>query len=142
MNIDFRRNAGIPVWGVVPCRSGGEFRLNPHPLTELRRPETNAIGRDTVAFYAPDETMAPRWEMGEPVLLDLSRPGSAGRPVVLTLTPTDGPNNTEVMLFRRYIGRRNGLVHLERLDGEPQEPIPILRLLEIRHVFDWKELLI
>jgi hypothetical protein len=131
----------IDVWGVHPLQPEGEFRLNAAtPLQRLRRPPEIQASNKLIAFYAPDDTMAPRWNAGEPVFVDLGRPGSIGDAVLVRLAaPEDHPDDTETHLFRRYEGRRDGslLTSAYQLDGI--QKVPLSRLLEVRRVLSWRE---
>ena len=132
---------GLPVWGTHPVERDGAFHFNTEPVSILRRPPSLADARRAIAFYAPDETMSPRWRMGELVVADMVRPGTIGGFVIVELTPTHDPNALEVYLFRRYDGRKNGRIFLSCLhEGSADEPISLDRVLQVRRVLDWNDL--
>lgn len=134
---------GIPVWGVHPVAPDGEFRFNAVPLLFLPRPSTLQPGRKLAAFYAPDETMSPRWAMGELVLMDNARPPTIGGYCVVEMSPTSDPNAPELFLFRRYDGARNGELLLARPDGQVGElRVPRARQLSLRRVLNWQDIVI
>lgn len=142
VNVSANFSDGIPVWGVFPVRRDREFHVNSVPLVHLPRPASFAPGRRLVAFYAPDETMAPRWRMGEPVLVDLLRQATTGSFALVKLTDGEDPNAEEVYLFRRYDGRRGGAIQLAAAD-DPYvvENVPLARVLEVRKVLDWEDII-
>lgn len=132
---------GIPIWGVHPLHRDGVLKMNQMPLSFLRRPSTLPPLRRLAAFYAPDETMAPRWQMGEPVIIDLLRPGNFGQYCLLEFSP-ENPNDTEEFYFRRYDRRSDGMCWLSTACGEPGElKIPVARLLGVKRILDWSDLL-
>jgi transcriptional regulator with XRE-family HTH domain len=131
----------IDVWGVHPVTPNGEFRLNSdNPLQIFARPLDIQASSKLIAFYAPDDTMAPRWTAGEPVFVDLGRPGAPGDNVLIRLSAaTDSPDDTETHLFRRYDGRRDGAVLTTGYGLDEQQRTPLSRLLEVRRVLTWRE---
>jgi hypothetical protein len=132
----------IPVWGTHPCVPEGEFRLNPVSLHHLARPPGMVASNKVVAFFAPDDTMAPRWFAGEPVFVDLARPGSYGDTVLIKLAALpDSPNESETALFRRYVARRDGHLIAGTFSDEEPVRIPLTRLLEVRRALTWSDLL-
>lgn len=142
VNIGLSPSTDIPIWGVHPLPASDEFHMNPTPVNTLRRPPAMLMARRIIAFYAPDETMAPRWNMGEPVLVDLHRPATIGAYCLARLTPTHDPNADEVYLFRRYDGRRAGKVFFSTAAGSLGETgVAIKRILDVRRVLDWTDLL-
>jgi transcriptional regulator with XRE-family HTH domain len=136
-----RNSSGrIPIWGIHPIQRDGEFRLNAVPVNSLRAPAMGEGSLKLAAFYAPDETMSPRWNAGEPVVFDLARPATNGDIAVIKLLNQAEPNADETYLFRRIIRRSDGLLHLEDMQ-ENFSSIPLDRVLEVRHVLNWSDLL-
>lgn len=134
--------AGIPIWGVIPIGKSGEFFANALPVAHLRRPPALRQARHIVAFYAPDDTMAPRWTAGEPVVVDLNRPASAGNYALIKLLHPHDENGDEVYIFRRIVRRGEGKLWVcTEEPGAEAEGIPLARLLEPRRVLDWRDLL-
>ena len=132
----------LPVWGVHPWEPDGEFYLNPVPVQVLQRPATMAGSRRMACFYAPDETMAPRWQMGEPVVVDLMRPPTQGAVALVKLANERQPNGDETFLLRRYDGRDGDCVLLSQLTDAPGAlRLRMTRILEMRRVLGWSEFL-
>jgi transcriptional regulator with XRE-family HTH domain len=141
VNTSLTEGENVPVYGVIPVARDGEFALNPVALTFFRRAAGARTSRKLIAFYAPDETMAPRWQPGEPIFVDLARPGAQGEYVLIKLAALeDQPNETETYLFRRYDGRRSGLLNAGALDGTSDACIPISRVLEVRRALTWSDM--
>ncbi len=133
----------IPVWGVHPVRRDGEFKLNTIAVYFLERAGVANKSMRLAAIYAPDETMSPRWSAGEPVIFDLAKSGTTGGFAMIHLSaPEDSPNDTETWLFRKIEKRSGGFLHLIAL-GEGTEPVQIRldRVLEVKHVLNWSEIL-
>lgn len=132
----------IPVWGIHPTQRDGEFKLNPMAVSFLERVNVANRSLKLAAFYAPDETMSPRWSAGEPVLYDRAKPAGAGDFAMVRLAPATDPNAEETYLFRQVVRRSNGMLHLVALTA-PETPIsiPLERVLEVRHVLTWSDLL-
>lgn len=131
----------IDVWGTHPVHRDGEFRLNgANPMQRLTRPQNMQASHKTIAFFAPDDTMAPRWSAGEPVFVDFGRAGALGEIVLVTMSAgPEEPNETETHLLRRYDSRRDGAILVTELASGAQTAIPLARLLEVRHVLTWRE---
>jgi hypothetical protein len=133
----------IPIWGVHPVQRDGEFRLNAVPVNFLERGAVANKSLKLAAFFAPDETMAPRWHAGEPVVFDRAKPASIGDYAVIKMHPdTAHANDEETYLFRKIGRRSDGQLHLSALDDQIGETtVPIGRILEVRHVLNWTDLL-
>ena len=137
-------DVSIPVWGVHPVRRDGEFKLNTIAVYYLDRSCVANKGMQLAAIYAPDETMAPRWSAGEPVIYDRAKSGTTGGYAMVHLAaPAETPNETETWLFRKIEKRSGGFLHLVALDEvTPPVQIPIDRVLEVKHVLNWSEILV
>lgn len=133
---------GIPIWGVHPIGHTGEFHANAIAVAHLRRPPGLRHARHIIAFYAPDDTMAPRWQSGEPVVVDLNRAAGSGSYALIRLSNPSDKNGDDVYTFRFILRRSDGQVWLgtDNPDDEPAG-IPIDRILEARRVLDWRDLL-
>ncbi len=132
----------IPVWGVHPIARTAEFHLNAHAVATLRRPPGLLATRHLIAFYAPDDTMSPRWHAGEPVVVDLTRPAAIGQYALVRLSHPSDQNGDEVYVFRRLLRRGDGHLWVTTDDRDaPPEGIPLQRVLEPRRVLDWADLL-
>ncbi len=134
--------AGIPVWSCHPVVRDGEFKLNPMSVQDLTRPPSMSGTAKVVGFYAPDDTMAPRWMAGELVLIDLARSGTSGDFVLITLHSTsDRPNDDETNLLRRLDKRSGGYVHLSSLNPDmPAEKYPLDRVANTRRALNWNDI--
>jgi transcriptional regulator with XRE-family HTH domain len=133
----------IPVWGIFPKRDADEFLINPIPVNYIETPARLMRFGKLAAFYAPDESMAPRWSSGEPVLVDLNRPAGIGDVCFARLLPATDANETESFIFRILGQRSNGFVNFRSFAMPDRDiKIEIRRILEIRHVLTWADMLI
>jgi phage repressor protein C with HTH and peptisase S24 domain len=132
---------GIPLWGCHLVSRDGEFRLNPVSLQSMQRPIGMAASDKVVAFYAPDDSMSPRWDAGEIVLIDLMRSAKPGDYALVTLLATqESPNETETAYLRRLEGRNGGRLHLSALSPDlPPLSFPIERVAEVRRALTWND---
>lgn len=131
----------VPVWAAIAHLGSAEFELKPAPIGWLAAPSAAARFAKLVAFYAPDETMAPRWHTGEPVIVDLARPAAPGDPCLARLLPEDDATKPETFLFRVLGQRGDGAVRFTTLaDPADEVRIAIRRILEIRRVLSWADL--
>ncbi len=136
-------NDKIPVWGTHPLRRDGEFRMNAIPVYFLEHSAITAKSLKLAAFYAPDETMAPRLHAGEPVLFDRARSARSGDDALICLkAESTSPNEEETYLFRRVDKRSDGMLYLSALD-ERTKPvqIPLDRVKDVQRVLTWSDLL-
>ena len=132
----------IPIWGVIPFERDGEFKLNPIPVSEISRSVFPSKSLKLAAFYAPDDTMSPRWRAGEPVLFDLSRPAARGDFALIRLSAQRDPNDTETYLFRLLGSRSGDNLELFTLEDEHKPVmIPRTRVQIVHHVLTWSELI-
>lgn len=131
----------VPVWAAFPRSESDEFTLNMQPVTYLGAPVATAKFGRLAAFYAFDDAMAPRWTAGEPVLVDLFRPAAAGEVCLARLAP-DRNGGLETFLFRILGRRTDGHVRFTSF-ARPDQPttVPIARILEVRRVLNWADLL-
>lgn len=140
MRLESPEPDAIPFWGIHP-RGEDEFEANPLAVSFLSAPHLRNRSK-LAAFYAPDDTMAPRWFAGEPVVVNLVRPAAVGAPCLTRLLHADDPNGNESFIFRVLGNRSDGRVHFHSY-AEPDRMIgiEIRRVLEIRAVLGWSDIL-
>lgn len=133
---------GIPIWTALPLSRDHEFYLNTAGAEIVERPLFAKKKFKIAIFYAPDDTMAPRWRAGEPVVFDLAKPASEGDIAIIKLTNPGDKNGHDTHLFRKLGRRRNGNLEFFKL-STPDEPehTPLERVLEVRHVLTWEDMI-
>ncbi len=100
------RPENVPVRGTVRGGQGGAFELNiGEPIDYVRRP-LSLIGKGEIyALHVESDSMAPRYEPGEIILVWAQRPALIGRDVVVQLRPEAEGDNPRAYLKR--LTRRN-----------------------------------
>ena len=131
---------GIPIWTALPLSRDQEFYLNTAGAEIIERPFFARKKFKIAIFYAPDDTMAPRWRAGEPVIFDLAKPASDGDIAVIKLIHPSDKNGLDTYIFRKLGRRRNGQLEFFKLSN-PDEPehVSLERVLEVRHVLTWED---
>lgn len=128
--------ASIPVFGVPKGVRQGTFFLNREPLTKLLPPRVLMFWPGAFAFYAPDDTMAPRWKAGEVVLVQPDRPPRDGDHVI---AESGSINGQPTWVFRQLV-RREGDVAVLRAYNHDLVPEPARVRGMLQRVVDWPEL--
>lgn len=95
----------IPVYGTAAgsLASNGAFQMTTDPVDWVRRPPGLANVRDAYAVYIEGESMSPKFEPGDLVLVHPGRPARIGDAVVIQVKDAE---HAEIRTYIKFLGRR------------------------------------
>ena len=125
----------LSVFAAHPQRDDGAFNLNMTQLTTVLAPRILRTWPGAYAFYAPDETMAPRWNKSELVLVQPDRPVGNGDYAMVEV----GENQQGKLYLFRQMLRMEGTTMVLAAHAPGIENVRV-KGAAIR-VVDWAELL-
>ena len=86
------QKADLPVFASAQGGDDGMI-ITMEPIEYIRRPDFLEHVRDAFAFYVVGESMEPRFEQGERLLVHPQRPARPGSDVLIVLTNGEGPEH-------------------------------------------------
>lgn len=132
----------VPVFGTA-AGSGGEgaFLMNwaGGPIDYIRRPPGIAAARGVFAIYVENDSMAPRYEPGEPVYCDPHKPPAIGSYVVVVLDG-EAPGDPPQAFLKRLVRRTASELICEQFNPPREIRFPTARIKQIARVLDWRDL--
>ncbi len=135
----------LEVYGTV---LGGDPHLDgapieTHELTDvidwIRRPTIFDGRRDVYALYVTGSSMEPRFEPGDPVVVDPKRPPRPGDDVIVQLRDTD--DVVRVALIKRLVRRTGTGLELRQYNPDISFTVPLERVKEVHRVVMMRDLL-
>lgn len=135
------RPENVPVRGVVRGGQGGSFELNiGDPIEYVRRP-LSLIGKGEIyALHVESDSMAPRYEPGEIILVWAKRPALIGRDVVVQLRPSHDGENPRAYL-KRLIRRNDKELVLEQFNPRKTMSLKMKDVISVHLVLTRDEML-
>lgn len=140
----------IPVYGTV---LGGDVVFdgdNEHIETHLlemtqeidwvRRPPTLETRRDVYALYVSGSSMEPRFEPGDPVIVDPKRSPKMGDDVIVQLFALDG-DGIQIALIKRLVRRTARFVELRQYNPNTTFCVPIERVASVHRVLMMRDVI-
>jgi SOS-response transcriptional repressor LexA len=144
-----RLGASLPrTLGVYGTVLGGDPHLDgapieTHELTDvidwIRRPAIFDGRRDVYALYVTGSSMEPRFEPGDPVVVDPKRPPRPGDDVIVQLIDHDDVVRTS--LVKRLVRRTATSLELRQYNPDITFTVPLSRVKEIHRVVMMRDLL-
>jgi phage repressor protein C with HTH and peptisase S24 domain len=135
------RPANIPVRGVVRGGAEGGFELNLGDAIEYVRRPLSLVGRGEVyALYVEGDSMAPRYEPGETILVYEQKPAVIGRDVVVQVRPRVEGDNPRAYL-KRLVKRNSRDVVLEQFNPRKTMTLKAADIISIHLVLTRDEML-
>jgi len=114
------------------------------PIATFRRPPTLAGSENAYIQYIQGSSMEPKFEEGDPVLIDPRRPIRARDYVMVTLgrePDTDGNPGAFSGLLKRLVRRTAEYIELEQYNPRATIRLPTVEVLGIAPVVPWPEAL-
>ena len=108
----------------------------------LRRPTSLANRRDVYAITVIGDSMADRFEDGDPAYVDPSRQANNGDYVVIQLVQRDneGDGRLHIALLKKLVRRTSTYVELYQKHPECTFTIPLSDIHAIHRVVPWREI--
>lgn len=129
----------VPVYGTALGGSaGGEFIMNGDTGMRVRRPPRLAGRADILALFVQGDSMSPRFEQGEMIYLERSRPPQINDYVVVEMRP--GPEGEQPAYLKQLVGRSSTKVRLHQLNPDKVLEIDAGRVLQILRVMSLQDI--
>jgi phage repressor protein C with HTH and peptisase S24 domain len=134
------RPENVAVRGVVRGGQGGSFELNiGEPIEYVRRP-LSLIGKGEIyALHVESDSMAPRYEPGEIIVVWAQRPALIGRDVVVQIRPPQDGENPRAYL-KRLIRRNDKDLILEQFNPRKTMSLKMKDVLSVHMVLTRDEM--
>lgn len=134
------RPENVAVRGVVRGGQGGSFELNiGDPIEYVRRP-ISLVGKGEIyALHVESDSMAPRYEPGEIILVWAGRPALIGRDVVVQIKPEEEGENPRAYL-KRLIRRNDKELVLEQFNPRKTMSLKMKDVLSVHMVLTRDEM--
>jgi phage repressor protein C with HTH and peptisase S24 domain len=134
------RPENVAVRGVVRGGQGGSFELNAgEPMEYVRRP-LSLIGKGEIyALHVESDSMAPRYEPGEIILVWAQRPALIGRDVVVQLRPEHEGENPRAYL-KRLVKRNDKDLILEQFNPRKTMSLKMKDVISVHMVLTRDEM--
>jgi len=131
----------VPVRGTVRGGTEGSFELNMGDAIEYVRRPVSLIGKgDIYALYVEGDSMAPRYEPGEIVLVYAARPPVIGRDVVIQVRPkVEGDN--PLAYLKRLVRRTDREITVEQFNPRKTRIFKSADVLSVHLVLTRDEML-
>ena len=134
------RPENVAVRGVVRGGQGGSFELNiGEPIEYVRRPLSLTGKGEIYALHVESDSMAPRYEPGEIILVWAQRPALIGRDVVVQLRPPHDGENPRAYL-KRLIRRNDKDLILEQFNPKKTMSLKMKDVISVHMVLTRDEM--
>jgi phage repressor protein C with HTH and peptisase S24 domain len=134
------RPENVPVRGVVRGGQGGSFELNiGDPIEYVRRPISLTGKGEIYALHVESDSMAPRYEPGEIILVWAQRPALIGRDVVVQLRPDHDGENPRAYL-KRLLKRNDKDLTLEQFNPKKTLSLKMKDVISVHMVLTRDEM--
>lgn len=104
--VRYSARADLPVYESAQGGPGGMV-ITYEPIEFIRRPDFLEHVKDAFAFYVIGDSMSPRFEQGERLLVHPKRPPRPGRDVLVVFKNGDGPEHNAMVKRLVKIGPDN-----------------------------------
>jgi phage repressor protein C with HTH and peptisase S24 domain len=142
LRLDHARNEAnrIPVYGTARGGSEGTFELNTGDVIEWRsRPPQLKDKGDIFGLYVEGDSMAPRYEDGELVLVYQKRPVVPGRDLVIQMKiHADGENPRAYL--KRLVSKNSEQIVVEQFNPPKRRTIKMAEIESLHLVLDRSEM--
>src|SRR5262249_28656597 len=119
---------------------GGAFELNVgDPIEYVRRPISLTGKGEVYALHVESDSMAPRYEPGEIILVWAARPALIGRDVVVQLRPGHEGDNPRAYL-KRLVRRNDRELILEQFNPRKTMSLKMKDVLSVHMVLTRDEM--
>ncbi len=121
----------VPLMGQGAAGPDGGFPFNGERVTDVPAPPALARIRTAYAIYVVGESMLPRYEPGELVFVDPTKPVIKGNYVVVQLA---GEAGDVAGYIKRYLSRDNHALRLDQLNPRKKLTFPINRVIAVHRI--------
>lgn len=135
----------LQVYGTVLGGDPGfdDGKVESHEVTEvidwIRRPSMFEGRPDVYALYVTGSSMEPRFEPGDPVVIDPKRPPRPGDDVIVQLADDNG--SVTLSLIKRLVRRTANELQLRQYNPDITFAVPLGRVKEIHRVVMLRDML-
>lgn len=130
----------VPVMGTAVGGSGGDFTFNNGVVDYARRPPGVARNRAVFCVFVRGDSMEPRFEPGDLLYVNPSRPARAGDDVLVELHP-DQPGEPGAAFIKRLEAHTPTKLILKQFNPAKKIELPIARVLRVCPILRANELL-
>lgn len=131
--------ANLPVRGTAACsENDGAFQLEDSVVDYIRRPLVLANAPEAYALYLSGDSMEPRWNSGDLIMVHPKRPPKLGDHVILVIQK--GPDSPPQAYCKRLIRRHAGKIEVEQYNPRKQLEFPAAQIVSIHKILDISDL--
>ena len=123
----------LPVLGVAVGGQDGVFAMNDQPHDYIERPTSLEGIDDAYAVYIQDQTMEPRYLMGEVVCVHPGRPITQNCFVVVQFVPA-APGEAPTGVIKQFIRRTDTALHLRQFNPARDLEFPLSTVRSVERV--------
>jgi transcriptional regulator with XRE-family HTH domain len=130
----------VPILGVAAGGADADFYLNGEVADYARRPTGVSLNRNVYALWVNGASMSPRFEDGELIYVNPSRPPAIGDYVVVEMLPKRGAREGAGYV-KRLKKRTPTKIVLEQFNPAREFELAAADIKAIHRVIPWTELL-
>ena len=133
----------LPIRGTAACSSGdGAFQFETTSgygtaVDWARRPPVLANVPDAYALYMSGDSMEPKYEHGDLVMVHPTRPVKPGDICIVVMK--DGPDEPEYAYCKRFLRRHAGVVTVEQFNPRMTRDFPADRVVTLHRVLEFSD---
>lgn len=140
----------IPVYGTA---LGAEMRFDEQDFIEshivemtdvidwVRRPPAMNGRADVYSVYISGSSMEPRYESGDPVIVDPKRPPRPGDDVIVQIADDSDPSIVRAALIKRLVRRTTKALHLKQYNPAMEFDVPVNRVIAVHRVIPYRDII-
>ena len=136
--LDTPRN--VEVLGVVAGGDDDWFDLNGSVIDYVRQPPGIAKADQVFALYVVGESMSPRYDPGDLVYINKSRPPAIGGDVVVELHP-EGEGRPGRAFIKRLVRRNDSIVVLQQFNPPKTIGLPARQVKQVLRILTNAEIM-
>lgn len=130
----------VPVHGVAAGGADADFYDNGDIIDYVRRPPGVTNAKQVYALYVVGTSMAPRYEEGELVYVNPTRPPAIGDYVIVELTPAEGERSGRGYI-KKLVRRTATKVVCEQFNPRKTLEFYTSAMKSLHRVMPWNEVL-
>jgi len=121
----------VPLLGQGAAGPDGGFPFNGERVADVSAPPALARVRTAYAIYVVGISMLPRYEPGELVFVDPTKPVIKGNYVVVQIAGDAGEHQGYI---KRYLGRDDHTLRLDQLNPKKKLAFPMNRVIAVHRI--------
>lgn len=130
----------VPVFGVAAAGADADFYTNGEIVDFVRRPPGIMRAKEAYALYVVGTSMVPRFEEGELIYVNPSRPPAIGDYVIVELVPDPGDRNGRGYI-KRLAKKTLTKIYCEQFNQLKMLEFSTIKIKSLHRVLPWNELL-